>query len=244
MVTDHEFTDDEVDELPPLDLLLLRSQPARIVRQSLSQQAAEAIKSRILSLQLPPGTRLVVDVLADELGVSRTPVREGLRALVAEGLVAYDGNTYSVPTYSRQDVEDIFAIRRSLEMLAAAQAAERMSDQALRELHQLCEEGRQRIGEDDPEFFISLDLRFHEAIAAGSHNERLIGLLQGLREQSWLIRRWGFLPKLVEYVETVTVAEHLAIVDRLEARDLQGSARLMEEHLLRGEQRTLEWLGL
>ncbi|MBC7294664.1 MAG: GntR family transcriptional regulator, partial [Thermoleophilia bacterium] len=79
--------------------MLLREAPARIIRQSLSQQAGEAIKKRILSLDLPPGTRLVVDTLAEELGVSRTPVREALRELVSQGLVTYDGNSYTVTRY-------------------------------------------------------------------------------------------------------------------------------------------------
>jgi DNA-binding GntR family transcriptional regulator len=239
-----EFMDDDVHERPRLDLILLRSQPARIVRQSLSEQAAEAIKARILSLDLPPGTRLVVDALAEELGVSRTPVREGLKQLVSHGIVTYDGNTYAVTSYSRQDVEDIFLIRRALEALAAQQAAQRMPANALRELRAICEEGRRRIDEQDTEFLITVDVRFHEMIATGSGNQRLIHLLDQLREQSWLIRRWGFLPKLVEYVEAVTLEEHLAIVERLEAGDSEQSGKLMQEHLLRGEQRTLEWLGL
>jgi len=238
------FHDDDSQERPQLDLMLLRSQPARIVRQSLSEQAAEAIKARILSLDLPPGTRLVVDALAEELGVSRTPVRAGLKQLVSHGVVTYDGNTYAVTTYSRQDVEDIFMIRRSLEALAASQAAQRMPAEDLRALRKLCEEGRRRLAEGDTEFLITVDLRFHEMISSGSGNERLIKLLDQLREQSWLIRRWGFLPKLVEYVESVTVEEHLAIVERLEAGDSEQSAKLMQEHLLRGEHRTLEWLGL
>lgn len=245
MAEREDMEDQDVYEEPPeLDLMLLRAQPARIVRRSLSEQAAEAIKERILSLDFPPGTRLVVDALAEDLGVSRTPVREGLKSLVSQGIVTYDGNSYVVTTYSRQDVEDLFAIRRALEALAAYQAAQRMSKKALRELRALCEEGRRHIDEEDTEFLISMDMRFHEMIAEGSGNPRLIRLLENLREQSWLIRRWGFLPKLVEYVEMVTVAEHLAIVDKLEARDSESASRLMEEHLRQGEQRTLEWLGL
>ena len=244
MVEGKDLVDEDLHESSHVDLAVFRAGPARIVRQSLSDQAANAIKSRILSLDFPPGMRLVVDSLAEELGVSRTPVREGLKILVSQGIVAYDGNSYAVTTYSRRDVEDLFAIRRALEALAASQAAQRMPASLPRELRSLCEELRHLIEVEDTESLITMDQRFHEMIAGGSGNDRLIRLLNNLREQSWLIRRWGFLPKLVEFVETVTVAEHLAIIDRLEARDSEGSARLMEEHLLRGEQRTLEWLGL
>jgi len=237
--------DDEfLEERPRLDLMLLRAGPARIVRQNLSEQAAAAIRQRIFSLDLPPGTRLVIDDLADALGVSRTPVREGLRQLVAEGLVTYDGNSYVVTSYSRRDIVDLFAIRQALEVLAAAQAAERMPMEAIASLRAALEQGRSHIAAGDAEFMIALDRHFHTAIAEGTQNSRLKPLLDSLQEQSWLIRRWGFLPKLVEFVETITVEEHLAIVDRLAARDAEGAARLMEEHLRKGQQRTLEWLRL
>jgi DNA-binding GntR family transcriptional regulator len=240
-----EWDEEELrEEPPPLELMLLREAPTHLIRQSLSQQAGEAIKRRILSLDLPPGTRLVVDVLAEEMGVSRTPVREALRELVSQGLVTYDGNSYTVTRYTRRDVEEIFAIRRALEVLAARQAAERISPQALQELRALCEEGVRRLRERDAKFLVEMDSRFHEIIAEQSGNTRLQSMLASLRDQAWLIRRWGFMNRLAEYVETVTVAEHLAILERLEAHDPDGAAALMEEHLLRGEQRTLEWLGL
>jgi len=238
------WAEDDAYERPRLDLLMLRAQPVRIVRQSLSEQAASAIKSRILSLDLPPGTRLVIDVLADELGVSRTPVREGLRELVAQGLVTYDGNSYVVTSYARQDVENLFAIRRALEVLAVSQAAQRMSDETLQELRALCDEGEQRIAAGDTEFLITMDMQFHYKVSQGSQNSRLQSLLDSLREQCWLIRRWGFLRTLVQFVEQITLEEHAAILDRLSARDPEGAARLMDEHLRKGEQRTLEWLGL
>ena len=236
--------DETYEDRPRLDVMLLRAGPARIVRQSLSEQAAQAVRARIYALQLPPGTRLVIDDLAAELGVSRTPVREGLRQLVAEGLVTYDGNSYVVTTYSRHDIIDLFAIRQALEVLAASQAAERMPAEAIRDLRARCEEGRTRIAAGDAEYLITLDMDFHNGIAEGTQNGRLKSLLASLQEQAWLIRRWGFLPKLIEFVETITVAEHLAVLDRLLARDSAGAARLMEEHLRLGQQRTLKWLKL
>jgi DNA-binding GntR family transcriptional regulator len=238
------WAEDGSQERPWLDLLLLREEPVRIVRHSLSEQAAGVIKSHILSLDLPPGTRLVVDALAEQLGVSRTPVREALRALVAQGLVTYDGNTYVVTTYTRPDVEDLFAIRRALEALAVRQASQRMSSGTVGELRALCERGQGSIAVGDTEFLISMDLQFHTIISQASQNARLQGLLDGLREQCWLIRRWGFLRTLVEPVEQMTLEEHIAILERLSAGDGEGASRLMEEHLYKGEQRTLEWLGL
>jgi DNA-binding GntR family transcriptional regulator len=184
-----EWDEEELrEEPPPLELMLLREAPTRLIRQSLSQQAGEAIKRRILSLDLPPGTRLVVDVLAEEMGVSRTPVREALRELVSQGLVTYDGNSYTVTRYTRRDVEEIFAIRRALEVLAARQAAERISPQALQELRALCEEGVRRLRERDAKFLVEMDSRFHEIIAEQSGNTRLQSMLASLRDQAWLIR--------------------------------------------------------
>jgi len=119
-----------------------------------------------------------------------------------------------------------------------------MPAEAIRDLRQRCEEGRARIAAGDAEYLITLDMDFHNGIAEGTQNARLKSLLGSLQEQAWLIRRWGFLPKLIEFVEFVTVEEHLAVLDRLNARDSAGAARLMEEHLRKGQQRTLEWLKL
>lgn len=214
----------------------------RIKRQSLSSQAAIAIKSRILSGEIPPGTRLMVDILAEKLGVSRTPIREGLNKLIAQGLVSYDGNSYMVTSYTRKDIEELFPIRRSLEELAVRQAALHISAQKLDEMRHLFKDAKKQIKAKDADFLISIDKKFHEMISESANNNRLRKLLDNLREQIWLIRNLIFSSKMDTNIETPTLEEHRAIFKHLEAGDPDGAAKVMELHLLRGEKRYLEKL--
>ncbi len=213
---------------------------SRIQRISLSQQVIDRIKEQILNLDLPPGSRLVVDTLAEELGVSRTPVREGLKELTVRGLITYDGKSYVVTTYVRQDIEELFTLRRTLEIVAASSAALKINKENTETLRRLLKESDEFYRQKDTEELISSDIRFHEYIAAWSENRRLGQLLDVLQDQTWHVRRWLFLPELVEYVESRTIDEHSKILKCIENHDCEGAGNLMDEHLRRGEQRTLE----
>jgi DNA-binding GntR family transcriptional regulator len=206
-----------------------------IVRRSLSEQVVEKLKNRILSLQMEPGRRLLTDTLAAELGVSRTPVREGLKELVKEGLVNYDGKSYAVKIFSRRDAEEILSIRRALEVLAARQAGANITAGQLHELQSLQSQSQKKLDEGDIQSLVEIDFRFHELIADASLNSRLRMLTTGLREQIFLSHRWSFDPKqLVQ-----TIAEHEGILRALLVRDPEMAAQAMDEHLEHVARRTL-----
>ena len=207
----------------------------RIVRRSLSEQVAERLKVRILSLGLEPGRRLLTDALAEELGVSRTPVREGLKELVKEGLVTYDGKSYAVKTFSRRDAEEILSIRRALEVLAARQAGANITAGQLHELQGLQSQSEERLDKGDIQSLVEIDFRFHELIADASLNSRLRMLTTGLREQIFLSHRWSFDPGQLAR----TIAEHGGILRALLSRDPEMAAQAMSEHLERVAERTL-----
>jgi len=207
----------------------------RIVRRTLSEQVAEKLKARILSLALQPGARLLTDALAAELGVSRTPVREGLKELVKEGLITYDGKSYAVKAFSRRDAEEILSIRRALEVLAARQAGANITDRQLRELDGLQTQSEERQKNGDLQKLVDIDFRFHELIADAALNRRLRMLTNSLREQIFLSHRWSFDPRQLEQ----SIAEHGRILRALAARDPEASARAMGEHLERVAERTL-----
>jgi DNA-binding GntR family transcriptional regulator len=210
----------------------------RIARRTLSEQVAEKLKTRILSIGLEPGTRLLTDALAEELGVSRTPVREGLRELVKEGLVSYDGKSYAVKTFTRKDAEEVLSIRRALEVLAARQAGGNITDAQLRELRSLQSQSEERLKKGDVQSLVDIDFRFHEVIADASLNSQLRMLTNGLREQIFLSHRWSFDPRQLWN----TLAEHRRILRALLARDPERAARAMGEHLERVAARTLSKL--
>jgi DNA-binding GntR family transcriptional regulator len=207
----------------------------RIVRRTLSEQVAEKLKARILSVALEPGVRLLTDVLAEELGVSRTPVREGLRELVKEGLVTYDGKRYAVKTFSRKDAEEVLSIRRALEVLAAQQAAGNITDTQLQKLRSLQSQSEEKLNIGDIQSLVDIDFRFHEVIADASLNSRLRMLTSGLREQIFLSHRWSFDPQQLEQ----TLTEHRHILQALFDRDPERAGLAMGEHLDRVAARTL-----
>ena len=207
----------------------------RIIRSSLSEQAAEKMKSWILSLQLRPGERLIVDNLADELEISRTPIREGLQKLVALGLVVYDGKSYSVAEFSRRDIENLFEIRCVLETLAARQASERMSDELVDELWKWYEEFRSQEVEKDIKQVLFYDMRYHQIIREGAENPRLKLMLDTLHDQIWWVIYQIYADKPTEYKSRFSLPEHLAILKCIAARDPEGAAKAMEKHLHRSE---------
>ncbi len=207
----------------------------RIIRSSLSEQAAEKVKSWILSLRLNPGERLIVDNLAEKLEISRTPIREGLQKLVSQGLVAYDGKSYSVMTFSQRDIENLFEIRCALETLAARQASERMSEELIDDLWSCYEEFQAQQPEKDIKEALSHDMRYHRIIREGAGNLRLKTMLDTLHNQIWWVIYQIYAGKPDEYKSRLSLPEHLAILKCIAARDGKGAAEAMERHLHRSE---------
>jgi len=214
----------------------------RIIRSSLSEQAAQHIKSWIFSLRLKPGERLIVDNLAEELAISRTPIREGLQKLVAEGFVMYDGKSYTVMKFSRCDIENLFEIRCALEVLATRQASVRRSDALVESLRNWYATWRTQQQESNIEFFTSQDRRFHQLIYEGAGNLKLQMLLDNLSEQCWWVIRLIYVPRFTAYKKHLSMEEHLAILNYIENRDANGAAHAMESHLHRSEVDMLQYV--
>ena len=212
-----------------------------IDRRSVSEQVATSIRDRILSLSLMPGSRLIVEELAGLLGVSNTPVREGLRELVTQELVRYDGGSYWVISFSEKDIQDLYAIRRALEGLAVSRATPIISREALQELRSNLEAGLSYTSDDQEEDrLIAMDFEFHESIAKNSGSKILADLLESTRMQTMLLRRWLFVANKPESWELASIREHLTIVERMEQGDAAGAARAMVDHLERAGKRNLE----
>jgi len=208
-------------------------------RLSLSDQATQLIKEKILSLKYLPGQRLVVDDLAEEINVSRTPVREGLKALVVQGLIQNEGKGYTVFKPTAREIINLFHIRRSLEALAAKQAASRMTEIEIKDLKNLYDDSVIIKSGENLFRLVEIDIQFHDMLISGAKNERLAQILNSIQEQCWLIREWGYGDNEVT-VEETTKIEHQKIIDLVAGRDAEGAAEAMETHLINGEKRTLE----
>src|SRR6266851_228641 len=134
----------------------------------------EALRRSILDGDLAPGQRLRSDALANDLAVSRTPVREALRKLEAEGLVQASRSGLVVRQLTEEDLTEIFYVREALEGMAARLAAENATRAEIDELHALFEDMEAVAARGNIALVRKLTGEFHLLVCRASHNKRLI----------------------------------------------------------------------
>ena len=211
-------------------------------RRYLCDEVMKTIKQRIFTLDFNRGDRLLVESLAQELDVSMTPVREGLKGLVAEGLVVYNGKGYSVFDPDEKDMAEIFGIRRSLEILSASLAAENMEASEIKSLYSSFSESSISRCIVDHSELIRIDKLFHKKILEGANNKRLKTMLGTIEEQCWLVRAWGYSKSFPRWYIERTAEEHLTVLEHIKNHESEKAALAMEKHLINGEKRTWESL--
>jgi len=156
-------------------------------RASRSQTVSDQIRGQILDGKLRPGERLVEDRLSAELGVSRVPVREALRALSAEGLVRLERNRgASVAEVTPELVAELVEVRALLEGLNARLAAQRHDPAIVAQLGEVLARGNAAAGSGSSEDLARLNAEFHERLAEASRNSVLSDMMRGLRERTSL----------------------------------------------------------
>jgi DNA-binding GntR family transcriptional regulator len=197
------------------------------------ERAYEAIRGGIFSGEHPAGSRLREEELAERIGVSRTPVREALRRLDAEGLVEFLPNRGAhVASWSEDDLREIFGLRALLESFGARLAAERIDRETLAALRELCDAMDRSLAGGDPgrvEHVAELNNRFHQRILAASGSKRLPLLLSSLVEAPLVyqtFRRYS-----AEQVAR-SMSHHRELLAALETGDGEWAASVMRSHVL------------
>lgn len=202
----------------------------------LRELVCETIRQAIITGIFSPGERLMEIQLADEMGVSRTPVREAIRKLEQEGFVVMipRRGTY-VADISIKDIAEIYEIRTSLDMLAAGLAAERITPEELANMNRYLVEISKAANIMDMDKIVELDTAFHDVLYTASRNERLHGIIYNLRDQLTSIRgrSMSYPGRMSE-----TMDEHRALVDSIAARDVERAQRAARIHMENAE-RTL-----
>lgn len=209
--------------------------------RTLAQDAADRLRSEILTCRLRPGTLISANHLAPEFGISRTPMNEALKLLVAEGLVVVIPRVgYTVTPLTIGDVQEIFEMRLALEPLAAGMAARRATDLQLQALARMWPASPRPLHAPAQPPSIEdagvLDLmaewhdRFHLEIARLSGNRRLAetirGLLDGSRRMLAIYQR-----RLVQDVAAASRPSfHQAIAAAVVARDREEAVAAMAAH--------------
>jgi DNA-binding GntR family transcriptional regulator len=198
----------------------------------------ENIRQAIVKGIFAPGERLMEIQLADDLGVSRTPVREAIRKLELEGFVVMipRRGTY-VANLSIKDINDVYEIRISLDVLAAGLAAERIEPEELEELNRLLLEISEAAKTGPMEKIVKLDTAFHDVLYKASRNDRLRNIINNLREQITGIRGTSmrYPGRLAD-----TLEEHRALVDSIAARDSERAQAAARIHLENAEHTLLK----
>lgn len=196
------------------------------------EKAYQTVKEGIVSGRYPPSARIREQDIAADAGVSRTPVREALRRLHAEGLIDFRPNLGSVvTTWSQADADEVFALRAMLEAFGARRAALHATPAQLETLRRLAREQHQeslqrregyieRIGE--------LNSSFHRALQEAASSPRLARALAALIEAPLMMNT--FLRYSIEDLQR-SAAHHLELVTALEAHDPDWAASVMESHI-------------
>ena len=148
-----------------------------------------SLREAIIKGELRPGERLLEVQLAEQLGVSRTPIREAIRKLELEGLVIMlPRRGATVAGITKKHLEEVLEIRNALEVLAVDLACDKMTEENLNKLRRMEEKFELAIQSDDIVKLADLDEEFHRLIHQSGGNERLSNILENLREQIYRYR--------------------------------------------------------
>jgi DNA-binding GntR family transcriptional regulator len=196
---------------------------------TLSASIVATLKERIIGWRYPPEHRLTEDGLCREFGVSRSPVREALRVLATNGFVRrMDNRGYAVRQVKLKELEELYDVRLALELyaveiLAASGAPDGELTGMVETWNEVRRHPKRNVGE-----LAELDAGFHERLAALVGNETLLLQLKAINERLLVFRMIDF--EAADRVKS-TCAQHLAILDRIQARDPSGAREAMRRNI-------------
>jgi DNA-binding GntR family transcriptional regulator len=226
-----------LDKNDQLGVIKMERQPLVPIKldnyKPLRELVFETMREAIINGQLRPGERMMEIQLAEEMGVSRTPVREAIRKLELEGLVVMIPRKGAyVAGLSLKDIADVFEIRRALEGLAAELAADRITDQELENLERYLVKISEEIECGDLNKVVEIDTDFHTLLYQASRNSKLTQIINNLREQ---IQRFRTTSLSLPGRMRVALDEHRKIVEAISSRDGELARKIAQEHIENAE---------
>ena len=187
------------------------------------------LRKAILRGELKPGERLMEIQLANKLGVSRTPIREAIRKLELEGRVLMiPRKGAEVAQITEKNMQDVLEVRKALEELSVQLACERITPEQVEEMKMAAEDFRKVLKSGDVTKIAEADVKFHDIIFAATNNQRLITLLNNLREQMYRFR--------VEYLKQKEcypqlLEEHDKLIALISGGEVEEACELMGCHI-------------
>jgi DNA-binding GntR family transcriptional regulator len=203
-----------------------------LASRPLYEEVADQLRVRIFAHELAPGTWIDEQTLAKEFGISRTPLREAIKVLAAEGLITMKLRRGAYVTeVNRGDLEQIFTILSLLEGQAAKEAATKAQEKDLNELDDMHLRLEKAAADRNLEQFFEVNVRFHERVIAIANNPWMTSVIADLRKVLKLQRkdslsRSGRLQS--------SLSEHREILKALLKRDPIAAEQAMRTHLARG----------
>jgi DNA-binding GntR family transcriptional regulator len=206
-----------------------------MTNDSRKEKAYKYLYDIIIKHRILPGDAIVEQDISDTLGISRTPVREALKMLEAEGLVRHIPLRGTIVTeISTQDVEEIFNLRETLEVLALQVAIHEITDEELAEV----EKALNSLGPNSArEDFYESDRKLHDAIVRNGRNRRLMQFLNTINSQIERLRQISAQrPKRLES----SMQEHLDLLAALKERDFKKTEQMLRRHINNVKESTLD----
>ena len=187
------------------------------------------LRQAILRGELKPGERLMEIQLANKLGVSRTPIREAILKLELEGLVLMiPRKGAEVADITEKSLRDVLEVRKALEELAVQLTCDKITKEQIRELEQAAEQFKKTLKSNDITEIAEADVRFHDIIYLATDNQKLILLLNNLREQMYRYRI-EYLKRADKYSQLL--AEHEEIIRHIEKKQKKEAAEIVCKHI-------------
>ena len=217
----------------------------RVQPRTLRTQIVDAIRDAIVSGQLKPGEHLKEGAIAEQMSVSRIPVREAFRQLEQEGLIVSIPNQGSfVKAFDEKDIEEIFTLRATLEGLACeiVLTEGKLGLDDLEHLEGFIEQQREAVEIRDFDRLTQLDMDFHEFICKKSESERLLKMWRSLRAQIQLLFYQRF--TAFDWVPDTVDTDHEAILNALRQGDVQQVLEVHKEINTRVAQECVQMVHL
>jgi DNA-binding GntR family transcriptional regulator len=203
-------------------------------KENLGGQVFEQIKGMILRGEILPGRRMIESEIASLMGISRTPVREAVHKLEAEGLLTpLPKGGYVVRGLTLSDIEDTFDIRSILESFAGYLAATRHTEDELIPLEVKIDEFQRYLNRGDLKRLAMVNTEFHEVLYAMSKSPRLIKMIHGLRDEIYFLRKIILNSEKMAHLSN---KDHREIVESIKNRKAKRVEMLLREHISRGKE--------
>jgi DNA-binding GntR family transcriptional regulator len=204
---------------------------------NLTSLAYKSIKEYILEGRLDDNSRLTEEFLSGQLGISKSPIREALNRLEAEGLIRIEARRGAyLRAFSNKEVDDLYDIREALEVHAVRTGV--YPPALIKELRVSVKRLRGHLKANDKAKYIDEDVSFHAALAGATGNARLCDVLENIQNQIWLFRR-----KTYVLSSTTAPDAHDALVDALEKDDRAAAEKVMSRHISGVRKTLLEYLA-